>query len=135
MRLMHRTFLATLVVTAAALVGCQNHKPPTTQPIAAPATAETVRDIREAFQKRDPSTIVGLVIAVLPENNLAAIGDVPVGEFKTGQVVTFIDSNQAIIAVGTVVNTTADTVHVKYTPQGEMARAPREGDLAVRTQS
>jgi hypothetical protein len=135
MGLMHRTLLASLVVAGSVLVGCHHAAPPATQPIAMPATAENVQEIREAYQKKDKSTVVGLVIAVLPENNLAAVGDVPVGEFKTGQVVTFIDSNQAIIAVGTVVNTTADAVHVKYVPQGEMSRAPREGDPAVRTQS
>ena len=124
--------IATLAA-AAALAGCQNKQQQAGPPIAPPATAETAQQIRQAFQQRDPSTLVGLVIATLPDADLAAVGDVPVNQFKNGDLVTFIDSNQAIIAVGNVVNTTADAVHVKYHPQGDVARAPREGDLAVKT--
>lgn len=126
--------VATLAA-AVTLTGCQPKQPPAGPPIAPPATAETVRDIRESYMKTDPTAVVGLVIATLPDSNLAAIGDVPVGQFQPGEVVTFIDSNQAVIAVGNVVNTTADAVHVKYQPQGEMSRAPREGDMAVKTKS
>jgi hypothetical protein len=125
--------IATLAAAAAALAGCQNKQQQAGPPIAPPATAETVQQIRQAFQQRDPNTVVGLVIATLPESDLAAIGDVPVNKFKNGDLVTFIDSNQAIIAVGNVVNTTGDAVHVKYHPQGDAARPPREGDLAVKT--
>jgi hypothetical protein len=130
------TLAAAMAVTAAAFVGgCAHHQAPATQPIAEPATPETVQSIRQSYQQRDPSTVVGLVIATLPESNLAAVGDVPVGEFKAGDVVTFIDSNQTTIAVGNVVNTTADAVHVRYEPQGDSPRAPREGDLAVKVKS
>ncbi|HZZ42699.1 MAG TPA: hypothetical protein VFE58_07155 [Tepidisphaeraceae bacterium] len=129
-----RRLLLTAII-ALPIVGCQPKQMPATQPIAEPATAEMTTGIREAYQQKDPSAVVGRVIAVLSEQSLAAVGDVPVDKFKDGDVVTFIDSNQAIIAVGTVVNITADAVHVKYTAQGEMARAPREGDLMVKTQS
>lgn len=132
---MRPTSWAAVATLAAVLVGCHHQQPPAGPPVAPPATAETVKNIREAYQQRDPSTVVGLVIATLPEQNLVAIGDVPVSQFQPGQLVTFIDSNQAIIAVGNVVNTTADAVHVKYQPQGEASRPPREGDLAVKTQS
>jgi PBP1b-binding outer membrane lipoprotein LpoB len=133
MRPTHWAAVATLA--AAVLVGCQNKQQQAGPPVAPPATPQTVRDIRQSYQKAAPSTVVGLVIATMPESNLAAIGDVPVSQFKPGEVVTFIDSNQAVIAIGTVVNTTTDAVHVKYQPQGEAARPPRQGDLAVKTQS
>jgi hypothetical protein len=125
---------AATFVTAALIGGCASKAPPP-DPIAPPASPETVQSIRQSFQTQDPSAVVGLVIAVLPDSNLAAVGDVPVDKFQAGQVVTFIDSTQRIIAVGNVVNMTADAVHVKYQPQGDQPRAPREGDLAVKTQS
>jgi hypothetical protein len=133
MRLTSRAAAIATLAAAAALAGCQNKQQQAGPPVAPPASAETVRQIRQAFQERDPSTLVGPVIATLPDADLAAVGDVPVDQFKNGDLVTFIDSNQAIIAVGNVVNTTADAVHVKYHPQGDAARPPREGDLAVKT--
>lgn len=132
---MRPTSWAAVATLAAVLVGCHHQQPPAGPPVAPPATAETVSQIRAAYQQRDPSSVVGLVIATLPDKNLAAVGDVPVNQFKSGDLVTFIDSNQSIIAVGTVVNTTTDAVHVKFQPQGEASRAPHEGDLAVKTQS
>ena len=123
--------VAPAVVTTTLAGGCASRNSNADE-IAPPATAGTVQQIRATFQQQDPSTLVGLVIAVLPDNDLAAIGDVPVDQFQNNQLVTFIDSRQAIIAVGNVVNMTGDAVHVRYRPHGDQPRAPRVGDLAVR---
>ena len=128
------TAVATAVITAALVGGCASRSS-TADEIAPPATASTVRQIRDTFQQQDPSTLVGLVIAVLPDSDLASIGDVPVDQFENNQLVTFIDSRQAIIAVGNVVNMTDDAVHVRYQPHGDKPRAPRIGDLAVKVGS
>jgi hypothetical protein len=124
-----------IAVGVAGIAGCGHHREPAGPAVAAPADAATVADIRRAYKQADPDALVGLVIATLPDSQLAAVGDVPVSEFKAGDVVTFIDSNQATIAVGTVEVVKDDVIHVKYEPRGDAARAPREGDLAVRVRS
>ena len=122
-------------VGVAGVGGCSHHQAPMGPPVAAPADAATVADIRRAYKQADPDAVVGLVIATLPDSQLAAVADVPVSEFKAGDVVTFIDSNQATIAVGKVEVVKEDVIHVKYEPRGDAARAPQEGDLAVRVRS
>src|SRR4051812_15053032 len=120
------------VVGVGGLVGCQQKQPPSTQPVFVPASADSAKALREEYQKRDQTVQVGLVIAVKGDSNLAAVGEVTVSAFKPGDVVTFIDSSQTVIAVGHVVNVVSDAVHVKYVPQGPGSRAPQEGDLAVK---
>lgn len=124
--------LGSVMVLAA---GCRKPEPPAGPAVAPPADTQTVQQIRQEFQQFDANAVVGLVIAVLPDTNLAAVGDIPADSFKVGELLTFIDSNRATIAVGNVVATTPDAVHVKYQPQGDIPRAPQEGDLAVRIKS
>lgn len=120
---LHHLAMAT-VLACSMLVGCKSTRE-------ANPDISAARQLRQSYTAVDPNAKVGLVIAVLPEKGLAAVGDLPVADFFRGDVLVFVDPAQKIIAAGTVVEKTADALHVKYdltTPKG---RAPQVGDLAV----
>lgn len=97
----------------------------------APATPERLEAIRAAYAAQRPGTVVGPIIAVLPEQSLAAVGDVPVDRFADGDLLSIIDSSENTLAVARVVRRLPDSVHVKYESSAN-ARPPMEGDIAVR---
>ena len=116
-----------LLLLACVLTGCQNKAKQSESGMA--ASQQDVAAIRSRIMAADPNARVGVVTAVLPKAQLAAIGDVPLQDFAIGDIVTFIDSHEKPFNSGTVVNATSTSLHVKY----ELSRrAPREGDLAVR---
>lgn len=119
-----------LTVVAAALVaGCQPKKPVQVGP---PAVDDaTYAELRAAFEKAKPGSLVGRVAAVKPAESAAEIVDVPTSSFKKGQVVLFIDAQQNALASGTVFNVTESSVMVFYAVE-EGGRAPVVGDAAVR---
>lgn len=112
-----------------ALGGCEPTRTQATG--AAPATPERLEAIRAAYVAQRPGTVVGPLIAVLPEQSLAAVGDVPVDRFADGDLVSIIDSGENTLAMARVVRRLADSVHVKYESKPN-ARRPMEGDVAVR---
>jgi hypothetical protein len=97
-----------------------------------PANDDTVRLIRQSFTATDPKAIVGLVIAVLPDQMYAAVGDIDVKDFSEGEAISFIDSNKKFLVNGVVRKVTADALDVQYEAPGPNSRAPKDGDLAVR---
>src|SRR5262249_30230889 len=102
-----------------------------------PASSARAAEIRQELKAKDPSAIVGVVIAVLPENEgrFAAVGDVPVDEFRIGDAITFIDSNMARVNHGIVRRIADGALHVEYEKPMKTERAPQLGDLAVRFKS
>lgn len=123
-----RRAMASVVMTLCCLVGCQGT---TRSDASAPATDERLEQLRAIYAAERPGSIVGPVVAVMHEQFLAAIGDVPGDAFADGDLVSIIDSRQQTLAVGRVVRRLDQSVHVKYQPQPKM-RAPREGDIGVR---
>jgi hypothetical protein len=121
--------LATACLAGGFLTGCQSPPKDTSAP---PANEETLRLIRQSFTATDPKAIVGLVIAVLPDQMYAAVGDIDVKDFTEGEVVTFIDSNKNPLENGIIKKVTSDALHVQYEAPGPGSRAPKVGDLAVR---
>lgn len=117
-------FFATAGVTLS--VGCMSSTK-------APASGDTLNMVRKQYMRTDPNAIVAPVIAVekrgLP---FAAIGDVPVTDFKVGDVVTFIDTARTPLTSGIVRHTTDDTLHVEWMNPPKASRVPRVGDLIVR---
>ncbi len=97
----------------------------------APGTAEDLERLRAVYAERDGNVVVGSVIGLLPEENLLAIGNVPVDRFFTGDNVSILDGNETTIAFARVVRRADGTVHASYTSQAN-ARPPVEGDLVVR---
>lgn len=117
------------VVAAALVVGCQAKKPAPAGP--PPIDDATYSELRAAFDKAKPGSLVGRVVNVSPSELAAEIVDVPTASFKKGQVVLFIDAQQNPLASGTVFNVNENSVMVYYTPE-EGGRAPVVGDAAVR---
>jgi hypothetical protein len=112
-----------------ALNGCQAPPKPMSAP---PADDETLRLIRQSFTAVDPTASVGLVIAVLPDQMWASVGDVDVNDFKAGDAVSFIDSNKKFLVNGLVKEITPNSLAIQYETPAADSRAPKVGDLAVR---
>jgi hypothetical protein len=113
----------------AILGGCQT---PAKTTVAPPADDDTLRLARQSFTATDPKAIVGLVIAVLPNQMYAAVGDIDVKDFTEGEVVSFIDSNKKFLVNGVIKKVTDDALDVQYEAPAADSRAPKVGDLAVR---
>src|SRR5581483_3202814 len=98
-----------------ALAGCA--APPDAKP-KTPAIANSgqVARIRAQYQKLDPNSRVGVVIAVRPQDRLAAVGEIPTRDFKPGDVLSFEDVNQNIVTVGSVKDITPNFLVVEYAP-------------------
>ena len=110
--------------------GCKRTHEPAAQ--AAPARSEQrIAEVRESLVRQNPSAIVGPVVEALPAKRLAAIADVPVEQFRRGDIITFVNTNVDVIDTGRVVNITKDQVHVRYDTPGPGQREPKVGDLGV----
>lgn len=95
----------------------------------------TAEDIRAAYQRINPANRVGVVIATLAEENLAAVGDIAVKEFQIGDPIVFIDVREKPLVSGRIINITENALHVRYPKATRGRREPRVGDLAVRVVS
>jgi hypothetical protein len=125
----------TILLTACALAvgACA----PKQQPLAptAPVTPDQLASIRASYQKLDPAARVGRVIAILPADHLAAVGDINLQGFRDGDAITFVDTQQRILTTGKVVAITHDALHVKYVSPAQTSREPAIGDIAVHLSS
>lgn len=122
-----RTTLAAALLFAMAGCMAPPAPPPAPQPMPTP---DKISALRASYQQQAPGTLLGQVDAVRESDQLVAINDIPVQEFKEGDPVTFIDISSTIINHGHVVRTTPELVMVKYDSDG--IRPPRKGDLMVR---
>lgn len=122
---------AGLVVAGAlslAVVGCQKKAEQT----AVPATPDALEMIRQQIKATNPNAFVGQVVATLPDGKFAAVGDVPVAEFREGEVISFIDVSKRPLAHGVVRAIGPDTLHVEIEQVEPGGRAPQVGDIAYR---
>jgi hypothetical protein len=115
------------LVLGLALTGCVKDPPPAPEPQRV-SPDQALRELRAELQSADPRSRVGLVISVLHEERLVAVGDIPVQDFREGDVITFVDQDGAPFVNGRVVRITDDALHVKYESNG---RPPERGDIAV----
>ena len=77
-----------------------------------------------------PTLRVGEVLAVYPPANLAAVGDIPVADFHTGDPITFVVGQNAYVT-GHVLQVVNGNLHVRYEVADASARPPQVGDVAV----
>ncbi len=121
-----------LVLTCVMATGCreqQADQAPTIEPQPTPVTDQ----MRQRIASLAPDALVGTVIAVLPEERMAAVGQIPVNQFRRGDVLTFLGEDRPEpITHGTVVDIVNDTLHVEYQPVKPDSREPAAGDLAIR---
>ena len=97
-----------------------------------PQSRATADEIREQYQRINPANRVGVILAVLPKENLAAIGDIAVKDFAIGDTLVIIDTSEHPIVDATVVNITDNALHVRYSKPKAGRREPKPGDLGVR---
>jgi len=129
---MRKAVVSVVIGVVSGLVGCAKPKPPPPPPPAA-APEETLRSLREQYKLQDPNAAVGAVAAVKPDTRMAAVGDMPLKEFRIGDPVVFVDATQAVIDTGTVAEIDDPWLIVKYEdPTGQGRRTPQVGDVAVR---
>jgi hypothetical protein len=125
---------AGVVMAVGMLAGCQTEKPaPAPTPAQAPSGNYSADEARAHLQRADPRTMVGRVVEVLPDRNLAAVRDLPIGAFAINDPISIVASRSDMqqVALATVVNIIQSDgiVVVRY---NDGVRAPQRGDLAVR---
>lgn len=94
--------------------------------------SQTVNDIRTRFQRVNPGVQVAAVVSVNAASRTATIGDVQSQFFRTGDIVTFIDSGTDPLANGRVTEVRSGELTVQYETPAVGKRAPRAGDLIVK---
>lgn len=116
------------LLLVAALAGCGNR--PDAQSIYESRLA--ANEIRRTYQRINPENRVGVVIATLPDENLAAVGDIAIQDFGIGDLLVFMDTKERPLGSGRVINVTHNALHVRYRKPADGRREVRAGDLAVR---
>jgi hypothetical protein len=112
------------------LAGCRRDLVP--GPDAPAINEERFAELREFYATMDPPAQLGIVTDVLPEHRLAAVGQIDLGPFREGQAISFMDSNERLIAHGYIERITSRELHVRYEAPGREEREPRVGDMAIR---
>ena len=120
---------AALLLAMMGLTGCLTSQ---SESIAPPVSPEQLAQMRDQFRRDDREARVGLVTAVLPSANLAAVGSIPVKDFTVGDIITFIDSNGKTLTLGNVEAINRNSITVRYANPARHGRAPVKGDAAVR---
>lgn len=123
--------LAAIILSLAAS-GCRRKRMTTSTDAELPPRQVDYPEAKARLQKLDPSAKVGRVIAVLPDERMASIGEINVQEFQRGQAIQIIGADDQPVASGVVLSIVNDTLHVRYNPVGEGGRRPYVGDLAIR---
>jgi hypothetical protein len=118
--------VALCLLGAFLLSACTQNK----QPQAKPAPTPIGNDAVAAYQKKHPDALIGRVVAVRPEDRLVAAGELPIDQFKPGEAVVILGSDQEQIATGNVLSTGKTWVHIRYSDAAQ--RVPALGDLVVR---
>jgi hypothetical protein len=124
------------VVLGISLFGCASKpkaKPASTVPPLV-AAKQHAQQLQMNYEKTDPNARVGVVLAVKADTHLAAVGDLPVKDFKTGEVLSFLDSAGKLVANGQIKDIQKDLLIVGYEIPTN-GRAPQVADLAVRLTS
>lgn len=123
-------WLGVCVIGMGLLAGCQRRTTEQTVTVEPPPSWQA-EEALPRYQKLYPDAQIGRVIATLPEDRLAAVADVPVGQFAQGDAVTFIGAEGALVS-GEVVAVVRNTLHVRYASPAAGQRTPVVGDLAIR---
>ena len=123
---MSRRFAFTCV---AALVcgGCMT-KPKAGSMSDAPSS-EMAGQIRASYKTTFPDARVGVVTAVLGDSPYALVGEVDTAASREGDVFSFLDAGETVVASGKVVKVEAGDLTVRFVPG---KRAPLVGDVAVK---
>jgi hypothetical protein len=128
---MKPALLLTLIAVSSCAVGCHNGKK-LDNPQVYKAVASDLAEMRTRYQRRDPATRLGLVVASNPKVDVVAVGEINPADFHVGDIVSFVDTSETPLASGTVVRKLSDSIHVRYDSPLKGSRAPREGDVMIK---
>lgn len=125
-------YMLTLIAAATLFSGCTRTPPAAETPIQPMPSSDWVASYRATIEQGSPGSIVGVVNAVMPEQNLASVSDIPAGSLSLKQTLTFIDGDGNPLGVGEVISVTEyGNVHVEYETPQPGRRSPQVGDVAV----
>jgi hypothetical protein len=116
-------------------LGCQSAPKQVVAPLPPPATEEQAGNVQSEMQEHDPNSRTGLVTQVRPQDELAVVALNPAGDARgskinVGDIFTFVDSTQKLLANGKAISVDGELIVVSYLPTAE-GRHPKEGDIAV----
>ena len=127
----HRSFARlitlTLITATAVAGGCVSKPVPVPEP--ASPSASQVESIRLSYISAFPNARVGVVSSVLPDEPYALVTQIDTKDLKAGEIVSFIDSSESIVAHGEIIKVEADSLAIKFVA---VTRTPRTGDVAVK---
>ena len=92
-------------------------------------TGEQIESIRSSYRTAFPNAVVGVTTAVLDNKPYALVGQMDPSMVRDGQVVSFLDTGEKVVANGKVVKVDASGVTVMFDAG---VRRPMTGDVAVR---
>lgn len=121
------------MVIAAGLIGCQPAPAPTPPAPPPPHTSrQDVAKMKMDFAKADPNARVGDVAAVRSQDTLVAVEGMSLKDIRTGAAVSFVDSDQNVVANGIVdsLDKKDGLLIVRYVPTSG-GRAPNQGDGVI----
>jgi len=121
--------IGALVLLAA---GCASAPPAGPRPM---VQGDEYTALKNSYLAANPDAQVGRVAAVLPDQNRLAVADMPVSEFRKGDILSIVDAKLNPIADGTVVDVDSDMLYVQYTQAAGSAQPPAAGDLAIRAEA
>ena len=123
--------MASAVIAAGLMMGCNlQPKAPPAPPAAPQAATVSLDDARAYFKVANPLSAVGVVKAVKSDRNLVAVSDLPVGVTIDDAVSILTNTAEyALVANGYVDRIEGAYAIVKYTAP---ARTPEAGDFVVR---
>jgi hypothetical protein len=124
--------IAVMMIVGAGLGGCRSTNDQSAA--APPPSQQQASQIRQQLMAQDPNALIGQVVDVLPESQMAAVGDVDVNRFKVRDTLVFIDGAKQPQSTGEVLRIENGQLVVRYETLAKGNRAPRKGDLAVRAQ-
>jgi hypothetical protein len=118
-----------LILTLA--TACRQTPPPEAETLTPPPAQPYTEEIRQLLQKRNPDAMIGRVIAVLPEESLAAVAELDASRFRPGDSVQFFGTEDVELGFGRVVQVLSNAIHVRYDAPTDQRRAPVVGDLVI----
>jgi hypothetical protein len=98
-----------------------------------PVLPDQFPEVRAEHMRVNPMVRLGLVTDVLPDSGLVSVDYTQVGDFVVGDTVSIVDSNDHLIANGTVTEVVGQKLTVQYVPATH-TRGPAIGDLLLHFQ-
>lgn len=119
---------AVCAAVALGSIGCKS-KPQAESPTP-PPTVLQVSELREQYARVAPQAKLGVVAVVLPDLDYLRVEEIDTANLKAGDLLTFIDATQTVVAYGTVEKVLdGNSLAVKFEPG---IRRPAVGDVAVK---